>query len=52
MDKLENKCEVLNILINSRLDHPALHKFVACGGIPPLFEMCCRIRENHGLHQD
>lgn len=56
MNKLENKLEALNILINTEKGHPALLKFVTSGGISPLFEMCCKINlsknQSENYHSD
>lgn len=46
MEKLTNKCEVFNILVNTEKGHPALQKFVQTGGIGPILKMCEQIREN------
>ena len=46
MEKLTNKCEVFNILVNTEKGHPALTKFVQTGGIGPILKMCEQIREN------
>lgn len=41
-----NKLELFDIISNTSEDHPALQKFIASGGISPIYEMCLEIRDN------
>ena len=49
MTKFANQIDFFDIIIEFKKDQPALLKFINDGGVPSIFDICTKIRENKSI---